>query len=84
MSGVIIIVELSGQFYDKPMEKMVSYLYGMDASVGYNPKTEIPPEGVLCGQPRRRTSVLGWLLTGSSSRPTGSPWSPSRSRRTWG
>jgi probable F420-dependent oxidoreductase len=41
------IVELSGQFYDKPMEKMVGYLYGMDASVVYAPKTEIPVPRVL-------------------------------------
>src|ERR1700678_1068685 len=40
-------VELSGQFYDKPMEKMVAYLSGMDASVALNPKTEIPVPRLL-------------------------------------
>jgi probable F420-dependent oxidoreductase len=41
------IVDLSGQTYEKPMEKMVGYLDGMDAAVVYGPATEIPVPRLL-------------------------------------
>ena len=41
------IVELSGQTYANPMETMVAYLDGMDASVVFAPATEVPVPRVL-------------------------------------
>jgi len=41
------IVELSGQVYAKPMETMMTYLDGMDASVVFAPATEVPVPRVL-------------------------------------
>jgi probable F420-dependent oxidoreductase len=41
------IIDLSGQTYAQPMEKMVRYLDGMDGSVIYAPSTEIPVPRVL-------------------------------------
>ncbi len=41
------IVEMSGQIYAKPMETMVDYLDGMDASVVYAPGSEVPVPRVL-------------------------------------
>jgi probable F420-dependent oxidoreductase len=41
------IIDLSGQTYAQPMEKMLRYLDGMDRSVIYAPATEIPVPRVL-------------------------------------
>src|ERR1039458_9672977 len=41
------IVDRSGQTYEKPMEKMLHYLDGMDAAVSYGPPTEVPVPRVL-------------------------------------
>ncbi len=41
------IVEMSGQVYAKPLEKMIDYLDGMDASVVYAPASEVPVPRVL-------------------------------------
>jgi probable F420-dependent oxidoreductase len=41
------IVDLSGQTYAEPMEKMVRYLDGMDRAVVFNPVTEVPVPRVL-------------------------------------
>jgi probable F420-dependent oxidoreductase len=41
------IIDLSGQTYAEPMEKMVRYLDGMDRAVIFNPATDIPVPRVL-------------------------------------
>lgn len=41
------IVEMSGQVYAKPMETMLDYLDGMDASIAYAPVPEVPVPRVL-------------------------------------
>jgi probable F420-dependent oxidoreductase len=41
------IVERSGQVYAKPVEKMVTYLDGMDASIALAPATAVPVPRVL-------------------------------------
>ncbi len=41
------IVEMSGQIYAKPMETMVTYLDGMDASVVHAPPCDVPVPRVL-------------------------------------
>jgi probable F420-dependent oxidoreductase len=41
------IIDLSGQTYAHPMEKMVHYLDGMDRAMVYNPPTEVPVPRVL-------------------------------------
>ncbi len=41
------IVERSGQVYANPIEKMIVYLDGMDASIGFAPATAVPVPRVL-------------------------------------
>jgi probable F420-dependent oxidoreductase len=42
-----LVVERNGQVYAKPMEKMVTYLDGMDASIAMAPATAVPVPRVL-------------------------------------
>ncbi len=41
------IVEMSGQVYEKPLQTMIDYLDGMDASIVHAPHSEVPVPRVL-------------------------------------